>query len=143
MIPIDYPQHPFKIKTENGKEKIFDTIRKKWIILTPEEWVRQNIIQYLITTLKYPGALLAVEKKLMVGVLTQRCDILIYKAGKPWMIIECKQMNVELSGIVLEQALRYNMGVPADYIIITNGSNTYGWKRAQDELLSIEAFPPF
>ncbi len=143
MIQVDYPQHPFKMKTENGKEKIFDAIRKKWVVLTPEEWVRQNIIQYLLSTLKYPGALIAVEKKLMVGTLPQRCDILVYKSGKPWMIIECKQMNVELNGVVLDQALRYNLAMPADYIIITNGSITHGWKRVNNELKVIDTFPSF
>ncbi len=143
MIQIEFPHHPFKSKTEKGKEKIFDVIRKKWIVLTPEEWVRQNIIQYLITILQYPASLIAVEKKIMVGTLPQRADLIIYKAGTPWMIIECKQMNVELSATVLDQALRYNLVMPADYIIITNGTTTHGWERKHGELLPIYIFPDF
>lgn len=141
MIQVQYPPFPFKIKTVAGKEQIFDEVRKKWIVLTPEEWVRQNILCYLLQTMKYPAKLIAVEKKVMVENLSQRCDIMVYQQDKPWMIIECKAMSISLTEDVLHQALRYNMGMPATYIILTNGNYTFGWHRVEGKLAEINLFP--
>ena len=100
------------------------------MIITPEEWVRQNFIQYLLTVKKYPATLVALEKKIKLGELTKRFDILIYnKSHKPWMIVECKAPEVPLSESVLHQALRYNISVPVPFIVITNGNSTYAWKK--------------
>ena len=82
MIKIDYPVPAFKIKTESQQEFIFDTNRKKWVLLTPEEWVRQNFLQYLIQTKKYPASLISVEREINVGELKKRYDVLIYKNDK-------------------------------------------------------------
>ena len=95
MIKIYYPPYPFKIKEEEpGKEFIFDEQRKQWVRLTEEEWVRQNFTQYLLQVKKYPSSYIAVEKKMKLGEMNKRFDILVYdKAAKPWMMIECKAMN--------------------------------------------------
>lgn len=97
MIKIEYPPYQPKIKTENGKEFIFDEFRKRWILLTPEEWVRQNFLQYLTQTKKYPASLIAIEKEIKLGELKKRFDLVVYdRNSKPWMIVECKEMNVAL-----------------------------------------------
>src|SRR5687768_15606872 len=104
MIPVAYPEPHFKIKTEVGKQSIFCLIRKRWMVLTPEEWVRQNFLAYLISVLKYPATLIAVEKEISLGELNKRFDILVYNGlHQPWMMIECKEPEVELNETVLQQ----------------------------------------
>ena len=108
------------------------------MVITPEEWVRQNFIQYLVSVRNYPTSYIALEKKIRLGELTKRFDILVYdKMHKPWMIVECKGPDIELTESVLHQALRYNISVPVPFIVITNGHFTYAWKRNKNlELIS-------
>lgn len=143
MIKINYPPHDFRIKEENGKEWIFDELRKQWVRLTPEEWVRQNMLQYLVLVKKYPASLIAIEKEIALGDLKKRFDILIYKESKPWMIIECKEMNVVLNDSVLRQALNYNISIQADFIVITNGTDNYGFALQNGKAESLPKFPDF
>jgi Type I restriction enzyme R protein N terminus (HSDR_N) len=133
---INYPTPEFKIKTEGGKEFIFDSLRKKWILLTPEEWVRQNFLQYLLQEKKYPASLIAVEKEIKLGELNKRFDILVYNAShQPWMMVECKAMDIKLDESVLNQLLRYNLSIPVRYLIITNGTQCMGWLRNNEMTL--------
>ncbi len=142
MIKIDYPGLPFRIRREDNKEVIFDEIRKLWIALTPEEWVRQNFIQYLTTVRKYPAALIALEKKIMMGEMVKRFDILIYNNGhRPWMMVECKSMDVALTPDVLNQVLRYNIAVPVNYLVITNGTGCMGFSKENKQLVPLEKLP--
>jgi hypothetical protein len=142
MIAVQYPQPDFRIKEENGKELIFDALRKKWLILTPEEWVRQNFVQYLIKTKNYPSSLIALEKEIQLGELKKRFDILVYDNNhKPWMMIECKAAEIKLDDSVLQQALRYNISVPVQFIVITNGNSNYGWERTNNELQVLNEIP--
>ena len=142
MIVIDFPHPSFKVRKEKDKHFIFDTIRKKWLLLTPEEWVRQNFIQYLVQVKGYPASLIAVEKEIMLGELKKRFDLLVYdKDHKPWMIIECKEMNVPMSEDVLQQVLRYNISVPVEFVVITNGKLTFGWKRSEKGFELIDEIP--
>ncbi len=142
MLKIDFPSFPFRIKEENGKEIIFDPFRKCWTRLSPEEWVRQNILQYLLQVKKYPASLIAIEKQIMLGEMIKRFDILVYNQGhKPWMMIECKAMEVPLDGKVLEQIVRYNMSVPVQYMLITNGIFTFAFERKSDGLVMLEELP--
>lgn len=123
---------------------MFDVIRKKWLLLTPEEWVRQNMIQYLLLVKKYPSSLIAVEKEIKLGELKKRCDLVVYHRNSlPWMIVECKEMNVPLSEKALEQILRYHITLPADFLIITNGSFSFGFQKNDKEFLEINEFPKF
>ncbi len=123
MIKIEYPPYQPKIKEEAGKEFIFDELRKRWVVFTPEEWVRQNFLQYLTQKKKYPASLIAIEKEIKLGELKKRFDIVVYDADtKPWMIIECKEMNVPLDKKVLDQVLRYNITMQVPHMVITNGS---------------------
>src|SRR6187431_3135950 len=121
MLSIQYPNFPFKIKEVENKPCIFDEVRKKWVRLTPEEWVRQNFIQYLLQVKKYPASIIAVEKEIKLGDLKKRCDLVVYKEHLPWMIIECKDQSVGLNDAVIQQALRYNIKLDVKFIVITNG----------------------
>jgi len=142
MVVINYPDPDFRIKTEAGKEFIFDTHRKKWLVLTPEEWVRQNFVQYLISIKKYPASLIAIEKEIQLGELKKRFDILIYDSNHhPWMMIECKAAEVKLDDRVLQQALRYNISLPVQFIVITSGNDTYAWQKESNGLQSIHEVP--
>lgn len=142
MISIQFPQPQFRIKNERDKEFIFDKLRKKWLLLTPEEWVRQNFIQYLIEVKKYPASLIAIEKEMQLGELKKRFDVLIYnKDHKPWMMIECKGAEIKLTDATLQQLLRYNISIPVEFMIITNGNNTYGWQRSKNDLVLINELP--
>ena len=142
MLMITYPEPEFRIKKENGKEFIFDSLRKKWIMLTPEEWVRQNFVQYLLQVKNYPASLIAIEKEIKLGELKKRFDILVYDSNhQPWMMIECKAGTVKLDEKVLDQALRYNISVPVEYIVITNGEMTFAWKRDEGGLHLLEEIP--
>ncbi|OIQ97366.1 hypothetical protein GALL_206260 [mine drainage metagenome] len=143
MITINYPKHEFRFKKEGDKEFIFDEVRKQWLRLTPEEWVRQNFLQYLIQSKKYPATLIAIEKEIKLNDLKKRCDIVVYKNDKPWMIVECKEMNVVLNENTIEQILRYNMVMKVDYLIITNGTNIYAWNIADGKANEIDSIPDF
>jgi len=126
LIKIDFPEPDFKVIKEGDKTLIFDRLRKRYVTLTPEEWVRQNFLQYLFKIKNYPPALTAVEREIYLGELKKRFDIVLYnRQMTPWMLIECKEMNVPLSQQTLEQVVRYNMVIPAKYLVITNGTNTF------------------
>lgn len=141
MIVVQYPEPQFRMKKENGKQYIFDAIRKVWLLLTEEEWVRQNFVNYLITQLNYPSTVIAIEKEIWLNDLRKRFDILVYdKDHKPWMLVECKEPKVNLNEDVLQQVLRYNISVPVEYIVITNGNTTVGWKK-EKELKLLTEFP--
>lgn len=143
MIKISYPSYPFKIETREDKEYIFDPLRKKWVRLTPEEWVRQNFLQYLIQEMQYPAALIAIEKEIQIGELKKRFDILVYKDDRPWLLIECKEMNVPISESVMQQLLRYQISVQADYLIVTNGNETRGIGKENDQITTLNAIPSY
>ncbi len=139
---INYPLPEFRIKKEGDKDFIFDSLRKKWILLTPEEWVRQNFVQFLLQVKNYPATLIAIEKEIKLGELNKRFDILVYdNKHNPWMMIECKAMEINLEEKVLQQVLRYNISVPVNYIVITNGTHCMLWHRQDGELKQLNDFP--
>lgn len=126
MQQLNLPTYQHKIKIEGDKKLIFDIIRKKYVALTPEEWVRQNFIHYLINEKNYPASLIAVEMALKVNTVTRRCDIALYnKKGKPFVIVECKAADVKISQKTFEQIAGYNIELQVDYLIVTNGINHY------------------
>ena len=144
MIKITYPEQKPSIKGEGGKDVIFCMIRKRWVLLTPEEWVRQNFLLWLTESLFYPASLIAVEKQLLLGDLKKRFDIVVYNNNaKAFMLVECKEMNVPLSENVLRQALRYNTMLQADWLVITNGSNCVAFKKDGDHFQPAEQIPSF
>ncbi|RYY72159.1 MAG: type I restriction enzyme HsdR N-terminal domain-containing protein [Chitinophagaceae bacterium] len=143
MIKIVYPDKKPAIKTEGDRELVFCVARKRWVHLTPEEWVRQNTLLYLTETLQYPSSLISVERQLTLGELQKRFDIVVYKDEKPFVLIECKEMNVRVTQKTLDQVLRYNINLQAVYFIITNGTTCYGFSKADGHLTGIDEFPAF
>jgi hypothetical protein len=142
MIHVEYPEPQFNIREEEHKHFIFDAIRKVWLQLTDEEWVRQNFVSYLINVLGYPSTLIALEKEISLNNLRKRFDILIYnQAFEPWLMVECKAPEVPLSAAVLEQVLRYNISVPVEYLVITNGSTTRAWQKSEGKLIELDQLP--
>ncbi len=122
MQKLNLPEYAFRTKTENGKQLIFDSIRKKFVVLTPEEWVRQNFIQYLKKEKKYPENLMAVEKQIMVNDKRRRFDLLIYlRNGQPYLIAEFKAPNVKITQDAFDQVVRYNMALRVERVIVSNG----------------------
>ncbi len=144
MISIQYPPPSFKIEHRGDRPYIFDPIRRKWLLLQDEEWVRQNFVQYLLQVMQYPQSMIALEKKIYLGELKKRFDILVYDPfHQPWMLIECKSQKVPITENVLHQVLRYNMSIPAPYLVLTNGGDHYGWQKIENRLLPITALPKF
>lgn len=144
MIKLTFPQPAFRIKEEEGKELIFDDIRKQWVRLTPEEWVRQNFVQYLLQELHYPAAYISIEKEIKLGERKKRFDLLVFDSmHKPWLMLECKAMDVDLTQQTVEQIVRYNMSVPVSFLVVTNGSYTYAWQKTADAFKSIHQLPAF
>jgi len=122
MQKLNLPEYNFRIKTEESKIFIFDNIRKKFVVLTPEEWVRQNFIQYLKSEKKYPVALMAVEKKVVVNGNQRRFDLLVYsKAGQAFLIAEFKAPNIRITQEVFDQVVRYNMALKVKNVVVSNG----------------------
>jgi hypothetical protein len=144
MIKIEFPKEQPKTRQRSGVNEIFDTIRKKWLVLTPEEWVRQNVLQFLLLKKNYPASLIAIEKEIRLGELKKRCDIVVYnRNSEPWMIIECKEMNVSLSQKTVDQILRYHITLPAKFLIISNGSYCFGFEKKEGQFMQINTFPDF
>lgn len=143
MIELEYPNKKPLIQKEGVKEQIFCLIRKKWFVLTPEEWVRQNTLLYLTEVLNYPAALIAVEKQVMLGELKKRFDIVVYKNERPFMLVECKELNVPIGRNTMDQALRYNIELQAPFCIITNGNTCYGFNVNNGQIQPIDKFPHF
>lgn len=143
FIKLQFPEQCVQIRERNGIQEIFDPIRKVWIMLNPEEWVRQHIIQFLLLK-DYPASLIAVEKKVMLNELVKRCDIVVYsRNGKPFMIIECKRMEVPLTSDTLAQILRYHIPLQPTYLVITNGVDCIGLKKENDQFQYIDHFPEY
>jgi hypothetical protein len=122
MDKLNLPPFDYVLRKQEGKVFILDIIRKKYLVLTPEEWVRQHFIHYLIHHLNYPRALLKVEGGLQYNRLQKRTDIVVYnREGTPWMVVECKSPSQKINRQVLNQASVYNASLKAKYITITNG----------------------
>ena len=144
MIRIDYPSYEPKIRKKLEKEYIFDEVRKRWVILTPEEWVRQQFLRYLTGVMNYPIALIAVERAFDLGDLKKRFDIMVYdRNSRPWMLIECKEMRIALDKKVLDQVLRYHIILRVPYIVITNGSNCFGFSNRNGQVTELSELPSF
>ncbi|MFN8252726.1 MAG: type I restriction enzyme HsdR N-terminal domain-containing protein [Ferruginibacter sp.] len=143
MIKIEYPPYNPRIKKENGRELIFDEIRKRWVVLTPEEWVRQNFLAYLVQVRAIPSSLIAVEKEIVLGDIKKRFDIVIYnQQAKPFMLVECKEMGVALTPKVLDQALRYNIAMQVPFVVITNGQYCMAFDCSNGVATELTELPP-
>ena len=127
MKELNLPAYSFRFKSgENGKALIFDDIRRKFVALTPEEWVRQHFINYLVSERRYPRGLIAVEVMFRMNKLVRRADILVYdKQGRPLLLVECKAPEVKVSAAVFDQIVSYNIKFRLRYIVVTNGMEHY------------------
>ena len=133
-----------KVKIKNGKEYIFDLVRKKYVRSQPEEWVRQNMIEYLNKEKGYPLSLMSIEKKTKINNLPKRCDIICYnKDGAPILLVECKAPNIKLNKDSFHQSMRYQQVVKAQYILITNGATHYCFKLKRDEIKFLKNIPDY
>lgn len=125
-IQVNYPKPQFKLKVDKGVQQIFDSFRKKYVVLNPEEWVRQNLLQALVSNYQYPKGRIAVEKELIVNNMKKRYDVVIYDEDrKPWMVIECKAPNIPISSSTLLQASNYYKNLLCPYIMLCNGEQTF------------------
>ena len=126
MIDVQFEDYAFRTKKEAGKNFIFDIIRKKYVVLTPEEWVRQHWVHYLCKTMQYPKALIRVEMGLKVNDLQKRSDIVVFnRSGNPCLIVECKNPDVPITQKTFEQIANYNLTFRVSYLIVSNGVQTY------------------
>jgi hypothetical protein len=126
---LNLPQYSFRITGKEGSEMILDPLRRKYVKLTPEEWVRQNFIQYLIHEGKYPPGLLGIEILFKFNKMMRRADILVHnRSGEPVMIVECKAPEIRIDDKVFDQIVCYNMEFNVPYIVVTNGINHYACK---------------
>jgi len=126
MQKLNFPAYTFRFKNSENKVAIFDDIRKKFILLTPEEWVRQHVVKFLLEEKKYPKAHINVEKVLKINGLTKRYDVAVFQPdGKIHLLVECKAPDVVITQNVFDQIARYNMTLDAGYLMVTNGLNHY------------------
>jgi len=126
LIKLNFPNYSFRFKNSENKVAIFDEIRKKFVVLTPEEWVRQHVVQYLLLEKKYPKSLINVEKLVKVNGLNKRYDIVVFQPnGEIFLLIECKAPEVAISQQTFDQIARYNLKLNAQFLMVTNGLNHY------------------
>jgi hypothetical protein len=126
MHELNLPHHPFRIKNENGQHFIFDEIRKKFLVLTPEEWVRQHFVMYLHNEKSFPLSLMSLEKGLKLNNMPRRSDIVAFASdGAPRVLVECKAPKIKITQDTFDQAARYNMELKVPFMVVTNGLDHY------------------
>ena len=140
MYKLNFPLYQIPIKNKENKTLVFDSIRKKWLKLVPEEWVRLNCIEFLINEKKISRSLISVEKEFKLNNLKKRFDIVVFnKKGEIYLLVECKAPNVKISQSVFNQIAKYNLVLKSKFLMISNGINHYffvmNFKRQKIEFL--------
>ncbi|MAW94019.1 MULTISPECIES: type I restriction enzyme HsdR N-terminal domain-containing protein [unclassified Leeuwenhoekiella] len=126
MQQLNFPPYTFRLKSSENKPLIFDPIRKKFVVLTPEEWVRQHTVKHLQEAYNYPLSLINVEKELKVNGLSKRYDVVVFESdGSIRLIVECKAPKVIINQVTFDQIARYNLTLQASFLMVTNGLNHY------------------
>ena len=126
MQQLNFPTYQFRFKNSENKTAIFDEIRKKFVFLTPEEWVRQHVIHFLLYEKGFPKSLLNAEKQIKINGTTKRYDVVVFKPdGSIHLLVECKAPEITISQDTFDQIARYNMALQATYLLVTNGVNHY------------------
>ena len=144
MEPLNLPQINCNIRKNGSNVEIFDVIRKKYIVLTPEEWVRQHFIHYLINELNYPKSLFRVESGLSYNKLQKRSDILVYdREMHPLMLVECKSFKVPITQAGFNQIAVYNAKIDARYLVLSNGLKHYCCTQGDQGFEFLKEIPPF
>ncbi|HVN58632.1 MAG TPA: type I restriction enzyme HsdR N-terminal domain-containing protein [Bacteroidales bacterium] len=146
MKELSLPSYSYRISGTEGDEKIFDPVRRRFVKLTPEEWVRQHFLNYLISYGGYPAGLIGVEVQFRLNSLSKRVDILIHdRSGKPVMIVECKEPGVKLDEKVFDQIMVYNLRFRVPYLIVTNGMQNFAYRMdfTDNSRHSLEIIPQY
>ncbi|QLE00032.1 type I restriction enzyme HsdR N-terminal domain-containing protein [Galbibacter sp. BG1] len=146
MQALNFPAYQFRFKNSENKVQIFDPIRKKFIQLQPEEWVRQHVVSFLISEKNYPKSLINVEKELLVNTLKRRYDVLVYNSnGSIELVVECKAPSVKITQATFDQIARYNLSLKAEYLMVTNGLDHYFCKMdyQQEKYIFLKDIPPY
>ena len=126
MRPLNFPDYGFRLKNSENNTHIFDAIRKKFVVLQPEEWVRQHVVNYLMIDKKYPMSLINVEKQLTINRLRKRYDVVVFKPdGHIDILVECKAPKIDITQQTFDQIARYNLQLQANYLMVTNGLEHY------------------
>ena len=126
MQRLNFPETKFRLKSSENNTLIFDIIRKKFVVLTPEEWVRQHVLHWLIYQKRYPASIINVEKQLIVSGMRKRYDIVVYRSdGSIAILVECKSPGLKITQEVFDQLARYNLKADASYLMVTNGLEHY------------------
>ena len=126
MQQLNFPSYTFRFKNRENKPLIFDEVRKKFVVLTPEEWVRQNCLKFLVHELNYPLSLINVEKQIKVHETSKRYDIVVFNSdGSIHLVVECKAPTVEINQETFDQIARYNFALDASYLMVSNGLHHY------------------
>ncbi|MDO6820740.1 type I restriction enzyme HsdR N-terminal domain-containing protein [Zobellia sp. 1_MG-2023] len=122
MEPLNFPEYKFRFKSSENNVLIFDSIRKKFVVLQPEEWVRQHVVNHLLFEKKYPISLINVEKQLIINNIKKRYDIVVFNSdGSIHILVECKAPKITIDQTTFDQIARYNLHLKADYLMVTNG----------------------
>ncbi len=146
MLKLNFNSYNFKIKIKDNKKFIFDIIRRKYILLTPEEWVRQHCLRHLIEELNIPASLIQVEKAISTGNTKGRFDIIAFNPdGTVYLLVECKAVNVEIDQSVFDQIARYALNMKNSYLMVTNGLSHYFCQidNEQKQYLFLEQIPNY
>ncbi|MFC2081177.1 type I restriction enzyme HsdR N-terminal domain-containing protein [Bacteroidota bacterium] len=126
METLNLPTYSFSVKSEDGRSFIFDAFRKKYVLLTPEEWVRQHFLQYLVQDKGFPASLMAVEQEFMFNRMKKRTDIIAYnRQSDPVLLVECKSPSVPINRSVFDQIGLYNLTYKVPWLVVTNGLKHY------------------
>lgn len=134
MLKLNFPNFSFRFKNSENKPLIFDVIRKKFMVLTPEEWVRQHVVHFLISEKQFPASHINVEKQLILNETKKRYDIVVFnKDGSIHLIVECKAPNISISQDTFDQIARYNLVTKATYLMVSNGLSHYYCKMDYEE----------
>ncbi len=143
MKKLNLPAFVCKVKEVDGKQYIYDLIRRKYLLLTPEEWVRQHFINLLITNYQYPRSLFAIETGHKYQTLSKRSDILVFsKSGTPFLLVECKAPEISLTQNVFNQIAQYHHTIRPAYLAVTNGLEHYCFQSTPEGILFMDSFPP-
>ena len=145
MITLDFSGIELKLKREADRTLVYDVVRKKWLVLTPEEHVRQMLLHLLIQKMNYPQSLIAIEKKIVVGKTFKRFDVVVYDRNhQPWMLMECKEPEVSITQTTFFQLLNYQQTINAHYWVLSNGHQTYcGDASDKNEVRWLSSLPAF
>lgn len=126
MQKLNFPEYSFRFKSSENKTLVFDEIRKKFVVLAPEEWVRLHVVQFLLNEKKYPKSLINVEKKLELNQTSKRYDVVVFNNdGTIYLIVECKAPSIPITQLTFDQIARYNLALRSEYLMVTNGLQHY------------------